>query len=530
MAILSKGNTFATGEQVTATKLNNLVDNATFASGAVDDSTTALDGNGKIIVKDSGITSAKLNLSATGSSQDIITFKAIQGGTERKFHIRTPASTNDFDSPFEFFTANAFKFLIDSNQIVMDETGQLGVGVASPSAKLDVIGNLRAGNGTQFVQLTSTGSIELNHSGNAFIDFKNSSSEDFDSRIHANSNGLRFDTGGDGSTANRMTITSDGDVGIGTTSPSQELHVVGTSGDIGIKVEHTGSGTSDDTRLDFKVNNDDARTFIRFGDTASNEGGMLKYDHSVDAMTFFTANSGASQGSEKVRITNNGNVGIGTTSPDTALHIENTSEDQITLTNTSGNLSRIQSSRGLVLAADFDNNSGATQSFVSFETDNSERMRIIGSKGIAVGQTTTPTSVAGSIFAAGRIGSLNTFNQPTSDTSNGLVIRSDGLFQRISSSARYKNNIEDYTKGIDEVKLLRPVSFQSNNEDDDKTYAGLIAEEVHDAGLTEFVSYNEEGQPDSIAYPSMVSLLTKALQESITKIEALEAKVAALES
>ena len=64
MAILSKGNTFATGEQVTAAKLNNLVDNATFASDAVDNSTTALDGNGKIIVKDGGITSAKLNLNA----------------------------------------------------------------------------------------------------------------------------------------------------------------------------------------------------------------------------------------------------------------------------------------------------------------------------------------------------------------------------------------------------------------------------------------------------------------------------------
>ena len=75
MAILSKGNTFATGEQVTAAKLNNLVDNATFASDAVDDSTTALASNGKIIVKDGGITSAKLNLSATGASQTIATFK-----------------------------------------------------------------------------------------------------------------------------------------------------------------------------------------------------------------------------------------------------------------------------------------------------------------------------------------------------------------------------------------------------------------------------------------------------------------------
>ena len=64
MAILSKGTDFSTGDQVTAAKLDALVDNATFASDAVDDSTTALDGDGKIIVKDGGITSAKLNLTA----------------------------------------------------------------------------------------------------------------------------------------------------------------------------------------------------------------------------------------------------------------------------------------------------------------------------------------------------------------------------------------------------------------------------------------------------------------------------------
>lgn len=60
MPILSKGNTFATGDNPTATTLNNLVDNATFVSGAVDNSTTQLSG-GSIIVKDGGVTPAKLS-------------------------------------------------------------------------------------------------------------------------------------------------------------------------------------------------------------------------------------------------------------------------------------------------------------------------------------------------------------------------------------------------------------------------------------------------------------------------------------
>ena len=62
MAILSKGTDFSTGDQVTAAKLDALVDSATFASGAVDDVSTALDGSSpkKIIVKDGGISTARL--------------------------------------------------------------------------------------------------------------------------------------------------------------------------------------------------------------------------------------------------------------------------------------------------------------------------------------------------------------------------------------------------------------------------------------------------------------------------------------
>lgn len=66
MAVLTKGTTFATGDQVTATNLNNLVDSATFASGAVDNSTTQLS-SGAIIVKDTGITSAKLSTTIINS-------------------------------------------------------------------------------------------------------------------------------------------------------------------------------------------------------------------------------------------------------------------------------------------------------------------------------------------------------------------------------------------------------------------------------------------------------------------------------
>ena len=77
MPILSKGYTFGATEQVTSTKLGNLVDAATFASGAVDGVSTDLS-SGSIIVKNGGVTPTKLstgaptwdgsgNVTATGS-------------------------------------------------------------------------------------------------------------------------------------------------------------------------------------------------------------------------------------------------------------------------------------------------------------------------------------------------------------------------------------------------------------------------------------------------------------------------------
>tara|TARA_R110002153_G_scaffold273131_1_gene443141 strand:- start:87 stop:782 length:696 start_codon:yes stop_codon:yes gene_type:complete len=59
MAILDKGHDFSDGDQVTAAKLDSAVDSATFAAGSVDNASTQLSG-GAIVVKDSGVTAAKL--------------------------------------------------------------------------------------------------------------------------------------------------------------------------------------------------------------------------------------------------------------------------------------------------------------------------------------------------------------------------------------------------------------------------------------------------------------------------------------
>jgi len=64
MAIINKGTAFSNGEQLSASKLNDLVDGATFGTDSVDNASTIVNANGAITVRDSGVTAAKL---ATGA-------------------------------------------------------------------------------------------------------------------------------------------------------------------------------------------------------------------------------------------------------------------------------------------------------------------------------------------------------------------------------------------------------------------------------------------------------------------------------
>lgn len=70
MSVITKGRIFANGEQLTAEKLNVLVDEASFdSSTAVDNSTTRVNASGAITVKPEGITSTELATDAVTTSK-----------------------------------------------------------------------------------------------------------------------------------------------------------------------------------------------------------------------------------------------------------------------------------------------------------------------------------------------------------------------------------------------------------------------------------------------------------------------------
>ena len=111
----------------------------------------------------------------------------------------------------------------------------------------------------------------------------------------------------------------------------------------------------------------------------------------------------------------------------------------------------------------------------------------------------------------------------TTGSAADAVLGADGILRRSTSSLRYKTDVIDAAHGLADVLKLRSVTYKGIN-DGDKVFGGLIAEEVHDAGLTEFVAYDNEGRPDALAYGNMVALLVKAVQELSAKVAALEAK------
>ena len=196
------------------------------------------------------------------------------------------------------------------------------------------------------------------------------------------------------------------------------------------------------------------------------------------------------------------------------------------------------------------NSNGTTQFY--YGTSGNEAARIDASGNLLVGTTsatgrlTVKTAANGSsgdfwgvnitnssntiIFGVANNGSFYTggaasspYNNTTASAANVFVDSDNGLLKRSTSSRRYKTNIVDAVHGLADLQKLRSVTYTGIN-DGDKVFGGLIAEEVDDAGLTEFVVYDDEGRPDALHYGNMAGLFVKAIQELAAKVSALEAK------
>lgn len=265
-------------------------------------------------------------------------------------------------------------------------SGNVGIGTSSPSTKLDINGNARVYGANLLLDFTgNVGGIQWGL--NPYIQgIANGGFE-----IRDNTSGL-----------SRFVISSSGNVGIGTTSPGSRL-----------TVQTTTSSSADTLRIT------DGTGTINIGhwDAVTNRfeySGRSTYHVQYGASNYFAIGT---NGSERMRITSAGNVGIGTTSPNARF---------TTLTNAAGWAGWIEnqdtSGNGSGLVVTGASNSGGISFFVR-KQDGTGTFAVLGNGNVGIG-TTSPATLLDlykASFPVAQISSGTITGNMGIDTSNNFM-------------------------------------------------------------------------------------------------------------
>ena len=274
----------------------------------------------------------------------------------------------------------------------------------------------------------------------------------------------------------------------------------------------------------------------------------------------------AEGGAEVARFDSSGNLGIGTSSPNSklntyaaanALSIQYVATNQNAVSPTAAIGFNVSDSSETTAAcakggigftrnaafgggylAFYNNNSGAAGNFTTAD----ERARIDSSGNLLVGTTTS--SGNGNLIAAG------VYNNTTASGANVQVDNTGpGLLRRSTSSVVYKTDVEPIKAAyIDNALKFRPVWYRSLCDGDRKDWSwyGLIAEEVGaiDPRLVHWrmldTSVDENGQTvqtplekpvaEGVMYDRVVVLALGLIQKQQIAIQEQQALIAALQA
>ena len=270
------------------------------------------------------------------------------------FYIDTSGNVNRFNSSEE-----SSGILIDPRGTLTFSTGGTGAN-ATTALTIDSSQNVKV----------NTGALQLNDVAQS-IDFLQSGAINFDSNNDQTGRvltiGCNRANGATGGTT-IATFTEDANVGIGTTSPAYKLDLVSSEA---IVSQFTGSSGETILSLDNTSTNGDKWYLISGGSGGSFSGGKFGI-YNADTTTAVAT------------FTNDGNVGIGTTSPATKIDVGSTSDGSGVIASFRGD--------GFTTRLDHTSNvahlyTGGSSNSLTFGTNSTERMRILSDGNVCLGRT-----------------------------------------------------------------------------------------------------------------------------------------------
>ncbi len=301
------------------------------------------------------------------------------------------------------------------------------------------------------------------------------------------------------------------------------------------------------------------QALIRWGnsDTAFIEGA----DIAAGGYLRFSANN------EHMRITSDGHVGIGETSPDRSLHISSPTDSFIILEDSGGSLGTAcqamlemyagSSKHGQVgfstnagnmtltneqgnLFIQADTNDAHTGSVIIFTVDNSEGMRLNSNGRLLVGKTVDDYNTAGiNITEAGTIactgdsrfagvfgrngnnGDVVVFRNDGTEAGSVEITGSSSSAFRTSSDVRLKEDIEDAVPPGDIIDAIKVRTYRWKADGRVDRY-GTIAQELHEVCPEAVGSKEDPEEMWSVGYEVLVPMLIKEIQELRQRVAQLE--------
>ena len=442
-----------------------------------------VDGSGRVSI---GGTSSNQLLNVTSSTTPALEFTRGSGnatiGIDNGNSIAVGGTAGDLVLRASG-TTGVTKFTDSGGNITMTltEANNVGIGTSSPAFKLDLSGALRMQQSrATFVDASedATASAHIFVSNDGVGDFSAEAGHlVIQARTHTSVYRDIIFAGGINNASDLMRITGEGFVGIGTTSPSRLLHL----------------NADDSCLLQLQVGNTTGNCQVLFGDSGTTTAGKILYNHTGNVMSFETNSS------EAMRIDGSGRLLHGVTSGNAFFHEENPSNQtghQITTIN--------GYTKPHIQVASV---SAASTSFFHF-----------------VGQTGNGSSV----------------------TSNAIIIYGNGNIQNVNNSygalsdVKLKENIVDSGSQWEDIKAVRVRKYSMiADKESAPNRIGVIAQELESAGMGGLVldiadrdeDFEElETSTKSVHYSVLYMKAIKALQEAMTRIETLEAKVQTLES